>query len=62
MCVRLRQADPEQVRQKLLADYATGVIAMSGIVRLAFSAVPLVKLPVLFENLFRAARDVKKQG
>lgn len=60
MCVKLRRADPEQVRQKLLADYATGVIAMSGIIRLAFSAVSLEKLPVLFENLFRAARDVKK--
>lgn len=60
MCVRLRRADPEQVRQKLLADYSTGVIAMSGIVRLAFSAVPLAQLSVLFENLFRAARDVKK--
>ena len=62
MCVRLRHADPEQVRQKLLADYSTGVIAMSGIVRLAFSAVPLGKLPVLFENLFRAARDVKNDS
>lgn len=62
MCVRLRRADPEQVRQKLLKDYATGVIAMSGIVRLAFSAVPLQQLPVLFDNLFRAARDVKHQG
>jgi aspartate/methionine/tyrosine aminotransferase len=62
MCVRLRSADPEQVRQKLLTDYSTGVIAMSGIVRLAFSAVPLEQLPVLFENLFRAVRDLKKQG
>lgn len=62
MCVRLRHADPEQVRQKLLKDYSTGVIAMSGIVRLAFSAVPLEQLPVLFENLFRAVRDVQKQG
>lgn len=62
MCVRLRRADPEQVRQKLLKDYATGVIAMSGIVRLAFSAVPMEQLPVLFENLFRAVRDVQKQG
>ncbi|MFA5042771.1 MAG: aminotransferase class I/II-fold pyridoxal phosphate-dependent enzyme [Kiritimatiellia bacterium] len=62
MCVRLRNADPERVRQKLLKDYATGVIAMSGIVRLAFSAVPLEQLPVLFANLFRAARDTQKQG
>ena len=60
MCVRLQRAEPEPVRQKLLADYSTGVIAMSGIIRLAFSAVPLEQLPVLFENLFRAARDVKK--
>ncbi|MFH1476272.1 MAG: aminotransferase class I/II-fold pyridoxal phosphate-dependent enzyme [Verrucomicrobiota bacterium] len=62
MCVRLRHADPEQVRQKLLTDYTTGVIAMAGIIRLAFSAVPLAQLPALFENLFRAARDLQKQG
>ena len=58
MCVRLRRTDPEQVRQKLLADYSTGVVAMSGIIRLAFSAVPLEQLPVLFENLFRAVRNM----
>ncbi len=62
MCVRLRNADPEQVRRKLLKDYATGVIAMSGIIRLAFSAVPLEQLPVLFANLFRAVRDVENRG
>jgi len=62
MCVRLRRADPEQVRQKLLADYSTGVISMGGIIRLAFSAVPLAQLPVLFDNLFRAARDVSRVG
>lgn len=62
MCVRLRHADTELVRQKLLADYSTGVIAMGGVIRLAFSAVPLRQLPALFANLFRAARDLKTQG
>lgn len=58
MCLRLGAADPEKVRQKLLADYSTGVIVMHGVIRLAFSAVPLQKLPLLFENLFRAASDM----
>ncbi|MBI2438780.1 MAG: aspartate aminotransferase, partial [Lentisphaerae bacterium] len=61
MCVRLARADPETVRRKLLADYSTGVIVMHGVIRLAFSAVPLAKLPLLLDNLFRAAREVGKQ-
>jgi aspartate/methionine/tyrosine aminotransferase len=58
MCLRMVKADPERLRQKLLADYSTGVIVMSGLVRLAFSATPLNKLETLFDNVYRAARDL----
>jgi len=58
MCVRLKKADPEKVRQKLLADYATGVINLCGILRLAFSSTPTAKIESLFANLFAACRSV----
>lgn len=58
MCIRPEQADPEMLRQKLLADYSTGVIAMNGMIRIAFSATPMSQLPVLFDNIYRAARDL----
>jgi len=58
MCLKLVKADPERVRQKLLSDYSTGVIVMSGLIRLAFSATPQDKLKKLFDNVFQAARAV----
>lgn len=58
MCLRMRKADPERLRQKLLAEYSTGVVVMSGLVRLAFSATPIEKLDRLFANLFQAAQDL----
>lgn len=58
MCVRLKRADPEKVRQKLLADHSTGVINLCGILRLAFSATPTAKIETLFANLFAACKSV----
>jgi aspartate/methionine/tyrosine aminotransferase len=57
MCVRLKQADPEKVRQALLTRYSTGVINLCGILRIAFSATPTAKLEKLFTNLFAACRE-----
>jgi hypothetical protein len=57
MCVRLKKADPEKVRQRLLAEYSTGVINLCGILRLAFSATPTAKVEALFANLFAACRS-----
>jgi hypothetical protein len=57
MCVRLKNADPEKVRQKLLAEHSTGVINLCGILRIAFSATPTAKLETLFTNLFAACRS-----
>lgn len=60
MCVRLKKADPEKIRQKLLADYSTGVINLCGILRIAFSATPTAKLELLFANLFAACKSVPR--
>lgn len=58
MCVRLTKADPEKVRQKLLAEHSTGVINLCGILRIAFSSTPTPKLATLFANLFAACKAV----
>ena len=58
MCVRV-QADPETVRQILLRDYSTGLIAASGVIRVAYSSVSIDLLDQLFENLYRATKDAQ---
>jgi aspartate/methionine/tyrosine aminotransferase len=61
MCVKLKDGlDAEKVRQRLLQDYNTGVIVTGNIIRLAFSAVPVDKMPKLFENLYSACKDENK--
>ena len=60
MCIRPK-ADPEKLRQKLLADYSTGVINFGEILRVAFSATPTAKLAKLFENIYKAAGDMQGQ-
>ncbi len=59
MCVRPLGVAPEAVRQELLASFSTGVIVLSGLIRLAFSAVPLAKLEPLFNNLYQAIRKLQ---
>ena len=55
MCVRLKNADPEAVRKKLLAQYDTGVISVEpDLLRVAFSATPNRLIPELFENIYQA--------
>ncbi|MFA4945030.1 MAG: aminotransferase class I/II-fold pyridoxal phosphate-dependent enzyme [Lentisphaeria bacterium] len=58
MCVKPLRADPERVRQKLLAEHSTGVCSLHGILRIAFSATPTAKIPALFANLYAACRAV----
>ncbi|MBW8889134.1 MAG: aminotransferase class I/II-fold pyridoxal phosphate-dependent enzyme [Fibrobacteres bacterium] len=57
MCIRPK-ADSEKLRQKLLKDYSTGTINFGGILRLAFSATPTGKLEKLFENVFKASKEL----
>ncbi len=60
MCLQMRRVDPEQLRQKLIADYSTGVIVMNGVVRLAFSAAPCGRLAELFDNIYRASLELDR--
>ncbi len=59
MCVRPIDADAEAVRRELLAAHDTGVIVLAGLLRLAFSAVPLAKLDRLFANVHQAILTVR---
>jgi aspartate/methionine/tyrosine aminotransferase len=58
MCVKLNGADPEAVRQECLKN-GLGVIVLSGLIRIAFSSVPLNKIEELFERLHKAVKAVK---
>jgi len=58
MCVKVAGGDGEAVRQKLLKDYDTGVIALGDLVRVAYSSLPEAQIPTLFANLFAACGDV----
>jgi len=58
MCLKMLGVDPEKLRQKLLADYSSGVIVMNNLVRIAFSSTPLAKLPKLFGNIYKAAGEL----
>jgi len=58
MCIRPIRADAEALRRKLLDDYSTGTINFNGVLRLAFSATPTGKLPALFDNIYRAAKEL----
>jgi len=60
MCVALAEGiDSERVRQMLLKDYSTGVIALPGMLRLAFSACRTSDIPDLFENIYQACKSLK---
>ena len=57
MCVELKKDKGENVRQKLLKEYSTGVIAIDNILRIAFSSVPKKELEALFENIYKACKN-----
>lgn len=61
MCIGLKEnIDGEELRQLLLKKYDTGVINMNNIIRIAFSAVAENKIPLLFENIYLACQELKK--
>ena len=55
MCVKPVKADAEALRRKLLDEYSVGTVNFGGVLRVAFSATPLEKLPKLFSGLHHAA-------
>ena len=59
MCVKPKGVDAEKVRKQLIEKHSTGVIVLSGLIRLAFSTIPAKKLPQLFANVNAAVREVK---
>jgi aspartate/methionine/tyrosine aminotransferase len=59
MCIKPKGVDAEELRQKLIKDYSTGTIMLSGLIRIAFSAVPTEKLGKLFENIYNCVVAMK---
>ncbi|VVB65911.1 Histidinol-phosphate aminotransferase [Candidatus Gugararchaeum adminiculabundum] len=61
MCVQVdRGIDAEKVRKMLLDKYSTGVINVGdNLLRVAFSATPKKDIAALFENIFKACKNVK---
>lgn len=57
MCIKLVKG-AEKVRQLLLEKYDTGVIAIGDVVRIAFSSVPTNQIPELFENIYKACKEL----
>lgn len=59
MCVRLNQGiDAEQLRQILITKYDTGVIALGDLLRIAFSSTPTQLLETLFDNIYKAGKEI----
>jgi hypothetical protein len=59
MCVKPIGVDNETLRKELIASYGTGVIALFGLILLAFSAVPLDGIEILFANLHAAIQKLR---
>jgi len=58
MCIRPLRVDAEVLRKALLSDFSTGTINFGGILRLAFSATPTEKIPLLFEKVYQACQKL----
>jgi len=58
MCVDLKKGNAEEVRQKLLQDYDTGIIALGTLIRVAYSSLPEKYIEELFVNIYRACKDL----
>jgi aspartate/methionine/tyrosine aminotransferase len=58
MCVKINGAELEAVRKECLKN-SLGVISISGLIRIAFSSVPLNKIEELFEILHKSVKAVK---
>jgi len=62
MCLKAVNGMAEEVRRALLERYDTGVIALDGLLRVAFSSTPYEFLEKLFDNIYRAAREIGEKG
>ena len=60
MCVKPKGVDAEAVRRHLIEKYSIGTIVLSGLLRLAFSTIPLKKLDGLYRDVAAAVLDLRK--
>jgi aspartate/methionine/tyrosine aminotransferase len=58
LCLKVLSGKAEEVRRTLLDKYDTGVIALYNLLRVAFSSTPYEQLEKLFDNIYRAAKEV----
>ncbi len=59
MCIKIIDTiNAEELRQHLISNYSTGVIATGNLLRIAFSSTPLKHLETLFENIYRAGKEI----
>ncbi len=58
MCIKLKGVDSEALRQKLLTEYSTGIIAQGDVIRIAFSSTPIDSLETLFDNIYQAGKGL----
>lgn len=61
MCVKPLNVHAEDVRKELLSRYSSGVIVLSGLLRIAFSSVPINKLEELFANINETIKKLKNK-
>lgn len=59
MCLKLKGIDAEEVRQVLLKNYDTGLMAIGDLIRVAYSSLSADLLEPLFQNINDACKDVK---
>ena len=62
MCVKPIGVDAEKVRRHLVAKYSVGTIVLSGLIRIAFSTVPMAKLDKLFASVASAIADLSSNN
>lgn len=61
MCMKLADGlDAETIRQILLKDFDTGVIATKNLIRIAFSSVSEKDIPALFDNIYAVSKNQMK--
>ncbi|MFH1943440.1 MAG: aminotransferase class I/II-fold pyridoxal phosphate-dependent enzyme, partial [bacterium] len=61
MCIELKEGlDAESIRQTLLNEYSTGIIALGNLIRIAYSSVAEGDIPTLFENIYEVCRQSQK--
>ncbi|CAM4335327.1 aminotransferase class I/II-fold pyridoxal phosphate-dependent enzyme [Paenibacillus tarimensis] len=59
MCLKLKNADAESVRQRLLDEYGIGTIALGETdLRVAFSCIEETHLEELYDTIYQAVQDV----